>query len=806
MAAAHARPGGLPRARSSGVRPAARLKADIHQRVRQIEEEAAALVVRRAAPPGARTAAAARAAAAHAAVPAPAQARSKCCETRYGEVSALLKAVLVREQRALSATEQLYLRTSDTVREQVCMAEHAHTQGAELAPPPTATLQAAVLASKQPAAMRMLLETISCEVDRVNVHIRALQTRRLQMSLSLSAEEPALLRQLGRALRAPGLMPAELEEQAFAAVMRRLRDIQAANKKMFAATIRHAARETAKDRRRAQLLRAMQRVDGGGSAGGGGGGLDGGSAGGAARAPLSDAQALAARALALRARDARPPPGDAEELAAAVAAYEALRPVRAAELELLSRAADEEAALALEFLDKLAAQMGQAERHLSALLQELRDQTATAQELLAAELAARGGEQQDGAAAAPGCALRSEAAAQRRRRAAAGVEQRAAAAPAPAVAPAVTRPRSQACTAVILQERAGGMPVAAEAAAAGDPAAPPGRLAVWLDCDPGHDDAMAIMLAGHSPALELLGVSTVASNQSVDKTTRNALDVLHWVGLGHVGVAMGQARPLLRPILLCPEIHGDSGLDGPAGGPLLPHCGRAPLPGKGVTLMAEAIARSAAAAPRGAPRVQLICTGALTNAALLLLLHPELVELIDVTIMGGALGLGNTGAVAEFNIQVDPEAAKVVFESGVRLTMVPLEVTHTALVSGAVLQRIAAPPTPFRALVGQLLTFFEGTYRDVFGFDAGPPLHDPCAVAAVIAPELFEFETMRVDIETTSPLSAGQTVCDVRHVSKAPRNCRVARRMDVAAFWELMLAAVDAADAVAPMNAGAAAS
>eukprot|EP00882_Tetradesmus_deserticola_P003052 GHRQ01003240.1.p1 GENE.GHRQ01003240.1~~GHRQ01003240.1.p1 ORF type:complete len:358 (+),score=180.11 GHRQ01003240.1:127-1200(+) len=330
--------------------------------------------------------------------------------------------------------------------------------------------------------------------------------------------------------------------------------------------------------------------------------------------------------------------------------------------------------------------------------------------------------------------------------------------------------------------------------------------AVWLDCDPGHDDAMAILLAGYSPALKLLGISTVASNQTVEKTTRNALDVVELIGLHDIGVVMGQAKPLLREAaLLCPAIHGDTGLDGPDGGPVLPHSQCQAMPGKAVNVMFEAIQQQYSRHPQQG-RVQLVCTGALTNAALLLLLYPEVKDMVDITIMGGALGVGNTGPVQEFNIQVDPEAAKVVFEAGVPLTMVPLEVTHTALATPAVLARMfskgAGPASisPFKALVELLLTFFATTYKDVFKFHDGAPLHDPCAIAAIIAPSIFKFELMRVDIETVSPLAAGQTVCDSWHQSSAPKNCRVARQMDVDAFWELMLAAVDAADLAAPMN------
>lgn len=264
----------------------------------------------------------------------------------------------------------------------------------------------------------------------------------------------------------------------------------------------------------------------------------------------------------------------------------------------------------------------------------------------------------------------------------------------------------------------------------------------------------------------------------------------------------GQAKPLLRPSpILCPEIHGESGLDGPMGGPLLRKSPRVPLPGKAIMVMYERISCCFQATRQA---VRLVCTGALTNAALLLLVYPEVASMIEVVLMGGCMGLGNTGPVVEFNIQTDPEAAKVVFESGVPLTMIPLEVTHTALVTQEVLtQLINCQPvvTPFLLLIQQLLTFFADTYREVFRFP-DPPLHDPCAVAYVVDPDIFEVERMRVDIEVSSHLSAGQTVCDIWHQTGRLPNCVVATKMDVARFWDLMMDAVRSADGVSSLNIG----
>lgn len=329
-----------------------------------------------------------------------------------------------------------------------------------------------------------------------------------------------------------------------------------------------------------------------------------------------------------------------------------------------------------------------------------------------------------------------------------------------------------------------------------------GTIPVWLDCDPGHDDAMAIVLAGHNSRLRLLGISTVAGNQTVDKVTINALGVTDAAGLQRINVYKGQAKPLMRALpILCPEIHGDSGLDGPHGKALLPSGSKLAQPGKAVLHMYSYIMEAFRQGGR-TQKVRVVCTGALTNVALLVSLYPEVLPRIEIVLMGGAVGVGNTGPVMEFNIQTDPEAAKIVFECGATIVMLPVELTHTALVTPDVLDRIDSElgaDTPFTQLVKQLLLYFAESYKTVFKF-AHPPLHDPCAVAYVIAPEIFQTELMRVDVETVSELSAGQTVCDVWDQSDKPKNAYVAQRMEVSKFWDLMIAALQAANEVSPLN------
>lgn len=318
---------------------------------------------------------------------------------------------------------------------------------------------------------------------------------------------------------------------------------------------------------------------------------------------------------------------------------------------------------------------------------------------------------------------------------------------------------------------------------------------LWLDCDPGHDDMMAIILAAHSSSCCLLGISTVHGNQTVEKVTDNALRVLHLCGRDDVDVVSGQALPLMRESRICDEIHGDSGLDGPTW-----DCGANPkkaLAGVAANVMWDVIER---AYRMQGQRVLLVCTASLTNAALLITLYPQTIEMLEIVIMGGCLGVGNTGPVMEFNIQCDPEAAHIVFESGVPLTMIPLEVTHTVLVTPPILSRILTPhPSKFREIVAELLMFFAKSYREQFLFDH-PPLHDPCAVAYALRPQLFTTEFLRVDIERKSELSSGQTVCDIwKQSGKAP-NVTVAKSLDLEEFWNLMIYAIDDADKVSPVN------
>jgi len=368
-----------------------------------------------------------------------------------------------------------------------------------------------------------------------------------------------------------------------------------------------------------------------------------------------------------------------------------------------------------------------------------------------------------------------------------------------------------------------------------------GGKRLWVDCDPGHDDAFALYLAAWGTIdagektdtddptpLELAGVSTVAGNQSIEKTTANARRVLDWIDWGgarrrggdicwdchrfmtqNCRVCEGAGQPLLREARICEEIHGESGLDAVDGTSALPD----PEPeDKRYVKVGDEPAAVAMfnAVKKARGDLIIVATGPLTNVALMISMYRTELNALEkkppIFFMGGAVGEGNTGARAEFNVQCDPEAAHIVLESGLPLYMIPLEVTHTALATPDVVatlreQALLHPQGEEHAQrVEALLTFFAKTYKDVFDFDH-PPLHDPCAVWAAIefadaeerrrgVPRAFEYTLERVDVERASPLTFGQTVVDRRRACRRPANVRLARTVDARVFWDALARAV----------------
>jgi inosine-uridine nucleoside N-ribohydrolase len=299
--------------------------------------------------------------------------------------------------------------------------------------------------------------------------------------------------------------------------------------------------------------------------------------------------------------------------------------------------------------------------------------------------------------------------------------------------------------------------------------------AIILDCDPGHDDAIAMLLALASPELELLGVTTVSGNQTVEKTTANAIRVLDHVRRGDIAVAAGADRPLVRERRVAASVHGESGLDGPD----LPPPSRPPDPAHAIDWIAGTLAHAT-------QPVTLVATGPLTNVALFLARHPALEnKLAGVVLMGGAIGEGNTTPAAEFNIWVDPEAAHRVFTSGLHVTMVGLDVTHQALLTPADVERLAVTGRAGK-LVADLFDFYARFHRERYGWE-GAPIHDAVAVAHVVEAGLLRTREAPVAIDTGAELSRGRTHVDLMGTTGWRRNASVAVGIDSRRFIELLV-------------------
>ncbi|MGW7520496.1 uridine-preferring nucleoside hydrolase UriH [Streptomyces sp. NPDC054796] len=304
---------------------------------------------------------------------------------------------------------------------------------------------------------------------------------------------------------------------------------------------------------------------------------------------------------------------------------------------------------------------------------------------------------------------------------------------------------------------------------------------IILDCDPGHDDAIAMLLAHGSPDIELVAVTTVVGNQTLEKVTRNALSVAHIAGITDVPFAAGSPRPLVRTIENAPDIHGESGLDGP----VLPEALLELDERHAVDLIIDTVMAHEPG------EISLVPTAGLTNIALAVRKEPRIAERVrEVVLMGGGFHTGNWSAVAEFNIVIDPEAAHIVFNEPWPVTMVGLDLTHQALATEEVRARIAKVGTAPALFVGELLDFFGATYLKAQGF-AAPPVHDPCAVAYVIDPSVMTVRRAPVDIELRGTLTAGMTVTDFRAPAPADCHTQVAVELDRERFWNLVVDALE---------------
>ncbi|MFC8923233.1 nucleoside hydrolase [Cellulosimicrobium sp. NPDC057127] len=309
--------------------------------------------------------------------------------------------------------------------------------------------------------------------------------------------------------------------------------------------------------------------------------------------------------------------------------------------------------------------------------------------------------------------------------------------------------------------------------------APPLPRKIVLDCDPGHDDAVAMLLAHGSPAIDLVAVTTVAGNQTLEKVTRNALAVAE-VARIDVPIAAGCDRPLVRPRIVAPDIHGDTGMDGP----VLPSPRGVVDDRHAVDLIVETVLDSEPG------EITLVPVGPLTNIAMAARKEPRIVPRVrDVVMMGGAFHGGNRTPTAEFNVLADPEAAHVVLNEAWPVTMVGLDVTHQAVATPDVRDRIAALDTAPARFVGELLDFYGSTYRSAQAFPH-PPVHDPCAVAYVADQAVMTTRRAPIDVELTGTLTTGMTVVDLRGDEPAECRTQVGITLDHDRFWTQVLGAL----------------
>lgn len=300
------------------------------------------------------------------------------------------------------------------------------------------------------------------------------------------------------------------------------------------------------------------------------------------------------------------------------------------------------------------------------------------------------------------------------------------------------------------------------------------KIPIIMDCDPGHDDAIALIMAVAADNLDLIGVTTTAGNQTIEKTTNNALRILSFLGT-KIPVAMGSTRPMVRVLETAPNVHGSTGLDGPA----LGDPSYEPVEQKAWEFTRDLLLKSE-------EKVTLVATGPLTNLGILLSLYPEVKSKIEkISIMGGGIDHGNWIPAAEFNILVDPEAAEIVFQSGIPIIMSGLDVTEKAMIMDDEVEVLRATNKRVPILVAELLDFFSVFHKEL-GFE-GSPMHDPCAIACLIDPSIFSTEDYHVVIETSGKYTTGMTIADKRvNNQKADNNVTAIMDLDRKKFVSLL--------------------
>ncbi|MDT8337255.1 MAG: nucleoside hydrolase [Candidatus Izemoplasmatales bacterium] len=297
---------------------------------------------------------------------------------------------------------------------------------------------------------------------------------------------------------------------------------------------------------------------------------------------------------------------------------------------------------------------------------------------------------------------------------------------------------------------------------------------IILDCDPGHDDAIAIMLAGHHSAIDLIGITVVGGNQTLEKTGLNTLNLCQYLDI-NVPVCLGSAEPIIRTLEVCPQIHGESGLDGFDFPPLnLKFDNR-----HAVNFIIETLLNSN-------EKITIVTTGPMTNLALAMKVEPKIINRIEeVVLMGGSFTNGNVTPAAEFNIYSDPEAAYIVLNSSCQIKMFGLDVTRQVMVMPEVIARMNQINNKASTLFVKLMKVFNENQRKTFGL-AGGPLHDPVTIAYLINPNVVKLSHVNCEIDISQGQSYGRTNCDVFDYMKRQKNTYVAISIDVDKYWDII--------------------
>ncbi|MEB7888641.1 ribosylpyrimidine nucleosidase [Hafnia alvei] len=301
---------------------------------------------------------------------------------------------------------------------------------------------------------------------------------------------------------------------------------------------------------------------------------------------------------------------------------------------------------------------------------------------------------------------------------------------------------------------------------------------IILDCDPGHDDAIAIMLAARHPAIDLLGITIVAGNQTLNKTLVNGLNVCQKLDI-NVPIHAGMPKPIMREQIVADNIHGESGLDGPKFAPLV----RKAESKHAIQYIIDTLMNSDG-------DITLVPVGPLTNIAVAMRMQPAILPKIrEIVLMGGAYGTGNFTPSAEFNIYADPEAARVVFTSGVPLVMMGLDLTNQTTCTADVISRMKKVGGPAGELFSDIMSFTLKTQYENYGL-AGGPVHDATCIGYLINPDAFKMQDMYVEIDVNNGPCYGRTVCDELGVTGKQSNTKVGMTIDTKWFWDLVEACV----------------